>query len=150
MAGYRSRPEVSRYQSWDSYSIQQAKELIALMEHSSPEVKGEWYQFGVELAETGQLIGDVGVLNTDAEGKCWIGFTLDPAYWNRGLASEAVGAVLSFYTSIGISVIHASTDPLNAPSRKMLERLGFSLVELTEADAIYRLSSNSADRRASG
>lgn len=139
LSTYRSRQEVARFQSWDTYSIQQATDLIGLMQHSTPAVKGDWYQFGVELAETGQLIGDIGVLNTDAEGKSWIGFTLDPAFWGQGLASEAVSAILKHYTGLGLLTIWASTDPLNVPSRKLLERLGFSLVEITVSDAIYRL-----------
>lgn len=139
-AAYRSRPEVAQFQSWDTYSIQQAKDLIGLMEHSTPEVRGDWYQFGIELAESEQLIGDIGVLNTDAEGKSWIGFTLDPAFWKRGLASEAVTAILRHYAGLGIAAMWASTDPLNVASRQLLERLSFSLVEMTTSDATYRLS----------
>lgn len=145
LAAYRSRPEVARFQSWDTYSTQQANDLIGLMQHSAPEVKGDWYQFGVELAETGQLIGDVGVLNTDAEGKSWIGFTLDPAFWKRGLASEAVGAILKHYAALGITTIWASTDPRNQSSRTLLEKLGFAHIEESPTDWIYRCTQSPPD-----
>ncbi len=150
LAAYRSRPEVARYQSWETYSIAQARDLIGLMEHSTPEVKGDWYQFGVALTETGQLIGDIGVLNTDAEGRSWIGFTLDPLFWKRGLASEAVTAILRYYAELGIATIWASTDPLNVASRQLLERLSFSLVEMTSSDATYQLPLETVTSRASG
>lgn len=150
LAAYRSCPEVAQFQSWDTYSIQQSRDLIDLMQHSAPAVRGGWYQFGVELAETGQLIGDIGVMNTDAEGKSWIGFTLDPKYWKRGLAGEAVGALLRHYAQMGISEVWASTDPQNVASRRLLARLGFSLEADAPTDAIYRLSLETFDLRGSG
>lgn len=130
-------PDVARYQDWPSYSLEQAIVLIEAMEKSSPGVTGEWFQFGIELCETAELIGDIGFLNTDPDGKCWIGFTLDQRYWGRGLASEAVSAVLEYYATLGIATVWASTDPLNAPSRKLLKRLGFALIEESTNDAIY-------------
>lgn len=145
VAAYRSRPEVARYQSWDTYSTSQARDLIDLMQHSTPEIMGDWYQFGIELAESKQLIGDIGVLNTDAEGKSWIGFTLDPAFWKRGLASEAVTAVLRHYAGLGIATMWASTDPLNQPSRTLLEKLGFAHIEETPTDCLYRCSLSRPD-----
>lgn len=150
LSGYRSRPEVSRYQSWATFSFQQAQDLVGLMEHSSPEVEGDWFQFGIELVETGQLIGDIGLLNTDAEGKSWIGFTLDPKHWRRGFAGEAVGAVLDYYAHMGILEVWASTVPQNEASRRLLERLGFSLEEETQTDAVYRFSLDTDELRIKG
>jgi RimJ/RimL family protein N-acetyltransferase len=130
-------PDVARYQDWPSYSPEQAIALITMMEQSSPKVTGEWFQFGIALRETRELIGDVGFLNTDAAGKSWIGFTLDQRYWGRGLAREAVSAILDHYAAIGIATVWASTDPANLASRRLLERLGFAFVEETSSDSIY-------------
>ncbi|RYZ63358.1 MAG: N-acetyltransferase [Proteobacteria bacterium] len=65
--------------------------------------RGKWFQFAVELISESDLIGDIGFLNTDDEGRSWIGFTIDPKYWNQGYAAEAVVAVLNYYRDIGIS-----------------------------------------------
>jgi RimJ/RimL family protein N-acetyltransferase len=138
LSRYRSIPDVARYQDWPNYSLEQAIALIAMMEQSSPEVTGEWFQFGIELRETGELIGDIGFLNTDADGRSWVGFTLDQRYWGLGLAREAVSTVLDYYGSIGIATVWASTDPANVASRTLLKRLGFTLVEETTGDSIYR------------
>ena len=108
------------------------------MDESFPAATGKWFQFGIELKETGALIGDIGFLNTDEVGKSWIGFTLDSQYWRRGLATEAVGAVLAFYSTFGITTIWASTDPANTASQRVLEKLGFVLYESYAEDAIYR------------
>jgi RimJ/RimL family protein N-acetyltransferase len=138
LSRYRSIPEVARFQSWTEYSVQQAQELILQIDKSSPDVKGEWFQFGIELNATGELIGDIGFLNTDELGKSWLGFTLDSKYWKQGLAIEAVAAVLAFYTNIGISTFWASTDPTNIASQNLLEKLGFVLFENKPDDSIYK------------
>lgn len=137
LSRYRSIPDVARYQDWPSYSLDQALALISMMEKSSPEVTGEWFQFGIELRENGELIGDIGFLNTDENGKCWVGFTLDQRYWGLGLAREAVSVVLDYYAAMGVAAVWASTDPANVASRKLLDRLGFDLVEESSSDSIY-------------
>lgn len=143
LAAYRGKPEVARFQSWQEYSINQAHELIAEMESSSPDTKGKWFQFAIELQESAALIGDIGFLNTDGAGKSWIGFSLDPHYWCRGFATEAVGAVIDYYLDQGITTVWASTDPANLASRRLLRRLGFELIEENDEDAIYRRSGRS-------
>jgi RimJ/RimL family protein N-acetyltransferase len=137
MSSYRSLPEVSRFQSWEQYSIQKASELISEMKASDPSVVGKWFQFGISLKTTGELIGDIGFLNTDEHQKSWIGFTLSSAHWGKGYAIEAVEAVLAYYSSLGISKIWASTDPQNHSSGKLLKKLGFSLLESMPEDHIY-------------
>ncbi|MES2803215.1 MAG: GNAT family N-acetyltransferase [Bdellovibrionota bacterium] len=134
---YRSLPEVSKFQSWEQYSTQKASDLISEMKTSDPSVAGKWFQFGISLKATGELIGDIGFLNTDEHQKSWIGFTLSSTHWGNGYAIEAVEAVLSYYSSLEISKIWASTDPQNHSSAKLLKKLGFSLLESKPEDHIY-------------
>jgi len=77
---YRSIPEVAEFQSWSEYSEEEAIELVEQTRGSEPDVEGKWFQFGVEDPETAVLIGDIGVLNSDEDGRSWIGFTLDSSY----------------------------------------------------------------------
>jgi RimJ/RimL family protein N-acetyltransferase len=138
IARYRSLPEVIRFQS--SYSIDRAKELILEMSESDPATLGKWFQFAIELIAEHRLIGDIGFLNTDKNGRSWVGFTLDPKYWNQGYATEAVQAVLGHYCRIGISNVWASTDPKNESSMRLLKKLGFNLVEEKIDDMIFVFS----------
>lgn len=135
---YRSIPEVSLYQSWKTYSLEDANKLITQMNEALPTTKGKWFQFGIELEENKNLIGDIGFLNTDEEGKSWIGFTLDSNYWNKGFAVEAVRAVLDFYASIDVTNVWASIDPANDSSKKLLLKLGFIIVEEKSDDIIFK------------
>jgi RimJ/RimL family protein N-acetyltransferase len=57
--------------------------------------------------------------------ECELGYTLDPAVWGQGFATEAVRCVRDYardvlHLSYAISAIH----PENAPSRRVAERCG--------------------------
>ena len=108
------------------------------MSEADPSLKAQWFQFGIELISEKELIGDIGFLNTDKNGKSWLGFTLDSSFWNQGYASEAVGAVIGYYAELGISEIWASTDPENKSAAKLLGHLGFTLQESKPDDLILK------------
>ena len=48
-------------------------------------------------------------------------------HWGGGIAREAVSAVIDQIFAEGQRRVFADTDPDNAPSRGLLERLGFKL-----------------------
>jgi [ribosomal protein S5]-alanine N-acetyltransferase len=61
---------------------------------------------------------------------CWrlpeIGFILHPDHWGRGLAREAVGAVVDHvFARFDVPAIIADVDPRNTASLALLGRLGF-------------------------
>jgi [ribosomal protein S5]-alanine N-acetyltransferase len=63
-----------------------------------------------------------------------LGFHLRPAYWGTGLAVEAGHAVISHaFGVLGASGLFAGHDPVNAASRRVLEKLGFQYTH----DEIY-------------
>ncbi len=63
-----------------------------------------------------------------------LGFHLRPAFWGRGLASEAAQAVIEHaFTRLRASRLVAGHHPANRDSRRLLERLGFRYTH----DALY-------------
>jgi RimJ/RimL family protein N-acetyltransferase len=122
---YRNDPEVSKYQSWESCTKQEAIDLVQEMEATEPGTPGEWFQFAIELKQTATLIGDCG-LKTEADGRqAEIGFTFSRAYQGRGFASEAVARLLDYaFGELDLHRVYAITDQENAPSVALLERLG--------------------------
>lgn len=55
-----------------------------------------------------------------------IAYELAPAWWNRGIMTEAAGAMLTFgFETLGLHSIEAETHPDNIGSRRVLEKLGF-------------------------
>jgi RimJ/RimL family protein N-acetyltransferase len=135
LSHYRSLPLVAKYQS--AWSRESALNLIEELLQSTPTTKGHWFQFGIELRDKCELIGDIGFLNTDENGKSWIGFTLDPAHWGKGFATEAANAVLDFYARNKIDSVWASTEPGNELSAKVLYRLDFILFDSTPIDLVF-------------
>ena len=76
----------------------------------------------------GDVIGKVGLWRFPE-----IGFIFDPGYWGRGLASEAVRPVLGRAFCVhGLAAVDADVDPRNAPSLRLLGRLGFEEVGRAE------------------
>ena len=55
-----------------------------------------------------------------------IGYTIARPWWNRGLATEAVLALVDYaFASFPLHRITASADPRNAASCRVLEKAGF-------------------------
>jgi len=55
-----------------------------------------------------------------------VGYILHPDVWGRGLAHEAVGAVIDHvFRTRDVRTLTADVDPENAASIRLLERLGF-------------------------
>jgi RimJ/RimL family protein N-acetyltransferase len=126
-AGYRSEPEVARYQSWAApFSTEQAHRFIDALAASDPDTPGQWFQFAVTESASGRLLGDVAA-GIDADPRlARIGFTLAPAAQGRGFATEAVVALLDYlFRTRGKHRVSADCDPRNRASVRLLERLGF-------------------------
>jgi RimJ/RimL family protein N-acetyltransferase len=121
-ATYRNLPEVAALQTWEGYLLEDAKKLIAQMQHFEQPTAFEWYQIAVTLE--GILIGDLAFKLEDQQAE--IGFSFDPAFQKKGYAKEAVTALLEYaFNTLKLHRVHATTDPRNTASRRLLEQLGF-------------------------
>lgn len=123
---YLNDPEVAKYQTWDSYSEQRAREVIAEQEALEPGISGSAFLFAVESKETKTLAGHV-VLTVQEKDllQAEIGFTFAREYQGRGLASEAATRVLEYaFIEMGLHRVFANTDCENLSSVAMLSRLG--------------------------
>jgi RimJ/RimL family protein N-acetyltransferase len=124
---YRSDPDVARYQSWEApYPRATGARMIRDLLRVHPDTPGQWFQFGIELLATGELIGDCASCTDLVDSRqAEVGFTLRPEFQGRGYATEAAGALLGYL--FGARAKHRVTarcDPRNAGSVAVLERLG--------------------------
>lgn len=134
---YRTDPVVAEYQAWTPMADVDATAFLAGM-HSIPLFEpGQWFQLGIAL-QAGKLIGDIGIcVDLREPTRAEIGFSLNPRWQGRGLATEGVDAARRFVSRHGgVTRLEAITDARNQPSISLLERLGFRL-ERTEA-ALFR------------
>jgi RimJ/RimL family protein N-acetyltransferase len=124
---YRSAAEVARYQSWDApFPLAAGEDFVRDMMTRHPDTAGEWFQFAVVLAATGELIGDcaAGPHGSDAR-QAEIGFTIAPRYQGHGFATEAARCLLDYlFAARHKHRVVAYCDARNAASAGVLERLG--------------------------
>ena len=114
--------------------LAQTREWLASMLAIEP---GEGEDFVVEL--DGRAIGKAGFFRFPE-----IGFILHPEFWGRGLASEALRAVIGRgFGEHALREIEADVDPRNTPSLHLLRRLGF--VETGRAARTYLIAGQWCD-----
>ncbi len=86
------------------------------------------YVFFVEWKETERLIGRVALTEIvrGAFQNAYLGYWIDHRFVGRGLATEAVGRVVRFgFEALELHRVQAAIMPHNAPSRRVVEKLGF-------------------------
>jgi len=123
---YRRDPDVCRYQTFEPGTLADAERFIVKLQGYPFDTPGTWFQFGMRRVGDGVLIGDIGVrFPGDDPRQAEIGLTVAPAAQGRGLATEAVTALLAhLLKGCGKHRVFASVDPLNEPSVRLLERVG--------------------------
>ena len=102
-------------------------ELLTEQFAGSPE-QIAWHRY-VVLREPRVLIGTVNAFRwPDAAGEAELGYALAPAYWRRGLATEAAEAMVAWAAATGqVQRMCAHTYPHLTASVRILERCGFRL-----------------------
>ena len=95
----------------------------------------------VVLRSDGVVIGDLGWKGTPSpDGEVEIGYGLAAGSRGRGLATHAVGALLDWLRAQpSVRRVVAQTEPDNTPSRRVLERLGFTVTGEDDDGVWYAL-----------
>jgi RimJ/RimL family protein N-acetyltransferase len=112
-----SNPVAMRYWATPPHqALDQTRAWITAMIAADP---AESDDFIVE--HEGRVIGKAGLWRVPE-----IGFILSPAVWGRGLASEALEAILPrAFARFPIEAVTADVDPRNAASLRVLAKAGF-------------------------
>jgi RimJ/RimL family protein N-acetyltransferase len=117
---------VTRYASVAPWTDQaQAREWIGktIDDYST----GSGLRFGVVLARTGDLIGNVSLHSFCHQSRrCELGYALANSHWGKGYATEAGAALLDYaFRELDLNRVEADIDVRNLGSARVLERLGF-------------------------
>ena len=122
----RNDPDVARYQSWSSYSEDEARLYLQALAMSDPGQPG-WFQFALEDKVTGQFVGDCGLRVLESDQRLGqVGYTIARSFWGQGFATEAVVALTGYaFASFPLHRITASVDPRNGASCRVLEKAGY-------------------------
>ncbi|MBJ7537340.1 GNAT family N-acetyltransferase [Marinomonas transparens] len=90
-----------------------------------------WGLWAVELKDTGEFIGFVGLNRKDATSGIpnspliEIGWRLSPEHWGKGYATEAAHKALEFaFNELEVKQVYAFTTVTNARSRQVMDSIG--------------------------
>ena len=80
-------------------------------------------------AASGKVIGSIGVMWLSAENRsAEVGYSMARAYWNRGLMTQALSAVLdSLFHTLRLHRVEGQCDVRNPASGRVMEKCGMKL-----------------------
>ncbi|MER7332128.1 MULTISPECIES: GNAT family protein [unclassified Micromonospora] len=127
LLAYRSRPDVCRYVPFEPMTrevvIDRMSSVWARRELTD---EGQSLTLGVEVADTGELVGDVVLFwHSRLHRSGELGYAVNPAFGGHGYATEAARAVLRLgFEGLGLHRVVARVDERNDPSARLARRLG--------------------------
>ncbi|WP_195892096.1 GNAT family N-acetyltransferase [Bacillus niameyensis] len=123
---YLSDEEVMKYYGLEPFkSINDALEEISWYQSIQDNKTG--IRWGITLKEKGIVIGSCGFHNhVSRHLRTEIGFELSREHWGKGIAAEAVEAIITYgYEHLNFQRIEALIEPPNLSSQNLVEKLGF-------------------------
>lgn len=136
---YASDPEIDHYVPWERYkNFEEAREnLNEFLEEYQKDGLGAW---GIEHRADQKLIG---IINTSIphriNRRVEVGYTISRAYWNHGLATEALQAVIQFgFEKMELVRMEAVVLPENIASARVLEKAGMRFEGLIHSYQVWR------------
>lgn len=122
---WASDPEVTKYLTWPVHPNVDATRGL-LTDWVSQYENGEYFNWVMELKETGGVIGSISVvkLNETVESAD-MGYCQSRAYWGKGLMPEALTAVMDYlFDVVGLNRIAACHDVNNPKSGRVMQKAG--------------------------
>lgn len=119
-------PEVMRHWVHPPWTaLAQARQAIG--EARADSRAGRALHLAIESRADGRLAGSCALYDIVApQRRATLGYLLARPYWGRGLAREALQAMLDYgFGALGLQRIEAEVDPHNPASQALLVRLGF-------------------------
>jgi len=107
---------------------QMLRELDILMSHyvRKPGL-GIWATI---LKENNTFVGASGLVHYDNTPEIEVGYRMLKEHWNNGYATEAAFGLLNYgFTSLRLKKIVSSAHVDNAPSRKVMEKIGMKYID---------------------
>ncbi len=124
-SNWASDPEVTKFLTWPPHSSADVTRKI-LNSWISCYDDGGFFQWAIELKETGGVIGSIAVVRLEeAISEAEIGYCLGRAYWGKGIMPEALRAVCDYlFDTAEINRICAGHDVNNPKSGRVMEKAG--------------------------
>jgi ribosomal-protein-alanine N-acetyltransferase len=121
---FASDTAVTKYLRWEAHKTRSdtEKHLLSVVTSQEAGTDGVW---GIELETDRRMVGIVHMMDLNARHtRGEIGFVVARDYWDRGIATEAVGCVLDCAFGLGLNRIQAYCRTDNLRGLKVLEKCG--------------------------
>lgn len=133
---YATDPEVIRYMNWGPNTRRVTRSVL----NGWIKDQRRWPRRIVNMAAhhkaDDRMIGAVRFAVIDPKSlTCDFGYSFNRAYWNRGLATEAAGALVDLaFERLGMRRVFATCDARNTGSWRVMEKLGMRREALFRQD----------------
>lgn len=119
--------EVTKFLTWPSHSNADISEKIILNWLKYYEEDSN-YLWCIELKSIREAIGSISVVHRNDEiGSVELGYCIGKAFWNQGITSEALSAVVEFFfDEVEVNRIEARHDTNNPNSGKVMLKCCFT------------------------
>ena len=124
---YSKDPAVAQHVLWEPHrSISDSRGYLRFMLRQYR--NGFPSSYGIVLKETGRLIGTIGFMNFSPENASTeIGYSLHRSYWNQGLMTEALQAVMTMaFRCLRVHRVEALHETSNPQSGRVMQKCGMT------------------------
>lgn len=118
--------EVTKFLTWKPHgNIEVSRDILKswIDEYEN----SNFYQWAIVLKSNGdEPIGCISIVRQDEEiGMVHVGYCIGKKWWNRGVTSEALNALIKYFVDeVGANRIESRHDPLNQNSGKVMMKCG--------------------------
>lgn len=124
--GWASDFQVTKYLLWPTHQCVEESRNV-LKKWVREYTRNDSLRWAIE--RDASLVGSIAVVEMDKPlDEMRLGFCVGRAWWNRGIATEAVLSVMRFlFDDVGANRVEASCDSRNLAARSVLEKSGMRL-----------------------
>lgn len=113
--------EVTKFLPWKPHdNVEETKEILSqwTLEYENDDK----YNWAIVLKDIGEIIGTISVVRMEEKHySCEVGYCMSRKYWNKGIMTEALKAVIDYlFSEVGFNRIVALHDTNNCASGKVM------------------------------
>ena len=122
---WASDKEVTKFLTWPAYTRLDTS-IHMLNEWTTSYEKPDFYQWAIVPKNLNEPIGSISVVSINEKTQmAEIGYCIGRPWWNRGITSEALSAVINFmFDQVGANRVQAKHDVNNPHSGLVMKKCG--------------------------
>lgn len=116
---------VTTFLSWAPHeSVEVTKQV--LQDWISQYQKKDYYTWGIELKEAGEVIGVISIVRQNEKvNSAEVGYCMGTKWWGLGIMPEALKAIISYlFNEVGFNRIEGKHDRNNPKSGRVMQKAG--------------------------